>query len=70
MTLAGIKPDDLVRIERNGEPSYHARVVEIGPGDWTRRGEVKVITLAGKHYRIVTARQIAEHWRKRRTRVA
>ena len=75
MNLASVRAGDLIRVARNGEPTFHAEVLEQGPAQIgtrepveLRRGELWVQTLVGGHGRIVTARQVEEHWRRRRSR--
>jgi hypothetical protein len=70
MTLAAIKPGDIVRVVRNGEPQFYAFVSEIGPTDLVKKGELKALTLNGQRPRIVTARQVTGHWRLRKARAA
>jgi hypothetical protein len=62
MTLNGIRPDDIVHCDVRGE-RFYATVT-----DPPHRGEVAVATMCRERARIVTARQVIGHWRKRRTR--
>jgi hypothetical protein len=47
--------------------NFHG-IVSALSGEHTRRGEIMVGTLIGARPRIVKAREITEHWRKRRGR--
>lgn len=62
MTLHGIYPQDIVLCDVRGE-RFHATVA-----DSPMNGDVQVVPLHKGHgkARVVTARQVVGHWRRRR----